>query len=148
MKQFSTGIGYVFFFFYADSGYRSTCKFVINALCLHILILIKNNKIIPTFTLFPTFVIGLKSALLLCDSIVHQGKIRSYNTAGKAVVHVMKKGRRCLKFTQHTESSPLPDTFNPHPYIWLCSFEGLYEKANSKLPFVFLTSLLPQFPPI
>jgi len=72
----------------------------------------------------------------------------SYNAAGKAVVHVMKKERRCLKFTQPTGSSPLSDTFNPHLYIWLCSFEGLYEKANSKLPFVFPTSLLPYFPPI
>jgi hypothetical protein len=70
MKQLATGTKF-WIFVSGDCGYRSTSRFGITALCLHILILIKNNKIIPVFTLFPGFVLGLTSALLFCDSIVH-----------------------------------------------------------------------------
>jgi len=43
MKQLPTGAGF-WFFVSGDCGYRSTSMFVINALRLHILILIKLRK--------------------------------------------------------------------------------------------------------
>lgn len=58
MDQLATGI--VFWFFASGGcGYRSTSWFAINALRFRILILIKNNNIIPMFTLFPSFLLGL-----------------------------------------------------------------------------------------